>query len=350
MAELSEERIRAVDTHGMWDLLAGFPGQWSEAVEGTGDLDLDIDPSRIRNVCLAGMGGSAIGADLIRAYAYRSCPHPVQVVRHYEIPGWVDEHTLFISCSFSGDTEETLSALEGAHKRGAQMIGVTSGGEMLRKASREAFDYINIPGGMPPRAALGYSFVPLFRIFQFLGYLDEGDRELAETRRLLADQAEMYRDLEENEALSLARAIDDTLPVVYSDALLMEPVNLRWRGQFGENAKTLSYGNVLPEMNHNEIVGWERVVHLTGRLSVIMLEDKEDNARVRRRMEIVKELIEDQAASLHRLTTRGESRLARMFSLVQMADWTSFYLALINGVDPTPIAKIDLLKSRLAES
>lgn len=350
MADLNRNRIEAVDNSGMWDLLAGFPDQWADSVRRTDALKLNIDPSAIANICLAGMGGSAIGADLIRAYSYPTCPHPVQVVRHYDIPGWVDENTLFISCSFSGNTEETLSALGQARERGAQVVSVTSGGEMLRKAAREEFDCVKIPGGMPPRAALGYSFVPLFRIFQYLGFLDEGDDVLGETRRLLADQAELYKDLNDNEALALAKEIDDTLPVIYSDALLMEPVNLRWRGQFGENAKTLSYGNVLPEMNHNEIVGWERVVHLTGRLSVIMLEDREDNPRVGRRMQIVEDLVADQASAVHRLHTRGESRLTRMFSLVQLADWTSLYLALINGVDPTPIAKIDLLKSRLAES
>lgn len=350
MTELDRQRIESVDTQNMWELLSGFPGQWRESVQRTESMDLTIDASRIRNVCLAGMGGSAIGADLVRAYSYYTCPHPVQVVRHYDIPSWVDEHTLFISCSFSGNTEETLSALGQARKQGAQIIGVTSGGEMLRLANRENFDVVQIPGGMPPRAALGYSFVPLWRIFRHLGFIEEGKEALEETARLLEEQAEMYRDLDDNEALLLARDLNDTLPVIYSDVLLMEPVNLRWRGQFGENAKTLAYGNTLPEMNHNEIVGWERVVHLTGRLSVIMLEDKEDKPRVRRRMEIVKELIADQTTGVHRLTTRGNSRLARMFSLVQMGDWTSYYLALINGVDPTPIAKIDLLKSRLAES
>ncbi|MDZ7771433.1 MAG: bifunctional phosphoglucose/phosphomannose isomerase [Balneolaceae bacterium] len=350
MAEVDRKRIESVDTQNMWELLSDFPAQWRESVSRTESLDLTIDASRIRSICLAGMGGSAIGADLVRAYSYHTCPHPVQVVRHYDIPAWVDEHTLFISCSFSGNTEETLSALGQAREQGAQTIGVTSGGDLLRRASREEFDIIQIPGGMPPRAALGYSFVPLWRIFRHLDYLGEGEGALEETAHLLEEQAEMYRDLSDNEALQLAEDLNDTLPVIYSDALLMEPVNLRWRGQFGENAKTLAYGNTLPEMNHNEIVGWERVVHLTGRLSVIMLVDKEDKPRVRRRMEIVEELVADQTTGVHRLTTRGKSRLARMFSLVQMGDWTSYYLALINGVDPTPIAKIDLLKSRLAES
>lgn len=344
------EHIQTIDSQNMRELLVSFPEQWQEAMDITDELDLRVDRDRISKICFVGMGGSAIGADLIRAYSYKTCPFPVQVVRHYEIPNWVDEHTLFIACSFSGNTEETLTALAAARNSGAQTIGVTSGGELMLKAAKEGFDYIKIPGGMPPRAALGYSFVPLYRIFQHLGFLDEGDTALKETADFLSEQNELLSDPEDNEALALAEELNDTLPIFYSDATMMEPVNLRWRGQFAENAKTLSYGNTLPEMNHNEIVGWERIVHLTGRLSVVMLKDKEDNPRVKRRMEIVEELVEDQTASMHVLKTRGETRLARMFSLIQIADWTSFYLAVLNDVDPTPIAKIDLLKSKLAEA
>lgn len=349
MVELTNERIESVDELGMWHHLNGFPNQWDEAVKFTEDVELNIDRSKIRNICFAGMGGSAIGADLIKAYCYETSPYPVQVVRHYNIPSWVSEQTLFIACSYSGNTEETLSALEKAHDKGAQLIGVTSGGELLKKATSYDFDYVKIPGGLPPRAALGYSFVPLFRIFQKLELIDEGDEALSETELFLNEQGELLSDLDDNEALTLAEELNETLPVVYSDALLLEPVNLRWRGQFEENAKTLAYGNVVPEMNHNEIVGWEQIVHLTGRLSVILLHDKNDNDRVQKRMAIVKDLIADQAASIHVLDTRGESKLARMFSLIQLADWTSFYLAVLNGIDPTPVAKIDLLKSKLAE-
>lgn len=344
------EQIKSIDSQNMWELLTGFPNQWKKAMNMTEDIELTVDQERINKICFAGMGGSAIGADLIRAYSYSMCPYPIQVVRHYEIPNWVDENTLFISCSFSGNTEETLTALTAAREKGAQTIGVTSGGEMMLKAAKEEFDYIKIPGGMPPRTALGYSFVPLYRIFQYLGFLDDIDGELKETASFLTEQNELLSDPSDNEALTLAEELNDTLPIFYSDATMMEPVNLRWRGQFAENAKTLAYGNTLPEMNHNEIVGWERIVHLTGRLSVVLLIDKEDNPRVQRRMEIVEELVEDQTASLHVLKTRGQTRLTRMFSLIQLADWTSFYLAALNNVDPTPIAKIDLLKSKLAEA
>jgi len=349
MLEITDELIAEVDSDGMFDLIRNFPDFWAEAIDFTTDLTLSFDHSDIREICFAGMGGSAIGADLIRAYSYKVADLPIQVIRHYDIPEWVNEQTLFIACSYSGNTEETLKALSQAQQRGAAIIVVTSGGQLLLNASRDNLDYIKIPGGIPPRAALAYSFVPLFRIFQKMNLLDEGDDALNETHELLLDQAEIYADYENNEALELARQLQDSLPIIYSDATLMEPVNLRWRGQMEENAKTLAYGNNFPEMNHNEIVGWEQIAHLTGRLSVVILKDRDDAERVLARMNITKELIEDKSTSITVLNTFGKSRLARMFSLIQMADWTSLYLALLTGVDPSPVAPIDLLKSKLAE-
>ncbi|MFY0696522.1 MAG: bifunctional phosphoglucose/phosphomannose isomerase [Balneola sp.] len=347
--KISKELINKVDSGNMWGLMSDFPKHWKEVMKLTEDVELNIDRSRIKNICFAGMGGSAIGADLIRAYSLKSCPYPVQVNRHYEIPNYIDENTLFIACSFSGNTEETLTALNSAMAKGAQIIGVTSGGELKKQTIEHEFDYIQIPGGMPPRAALAYSFVPLFRIFQTLEYLDESDSVLDDTYNLLSDGVSKFIDIDDNDALALARELNESLPIIYSDALLMEPVNLRWRGQIEENSKMLVYGNLIPEMNHNEIVGWEHIAHLAGRLTVVMLKDRDDNPRVTKRMEIVKELVMDQALSVIEISTIGNSRLERMFSLVQLADWVSMYLALLNEIDPTPIAKIDILKSKLAE-
>jgi glucose/mannose-6-phosphate isomerase len=347
--KISKELINKVDSGNMWGLISSFPNHWNEVMKLTEDITLNVDSAKIRNICFAGMGGSAIGADLIRAYSLKSCPHPVQVNRHYEVPNYINEETLFIACSFSGNTEETLTALSSALEKGAQVIGVTSGGTLKKQAIEHEFDYIQIPGGMPPRAALAYSFVPLFRIFQTLGFLDEPNSVLDDTYNLLRDGVSKFTDVDDNDALALARELNESLPIIYSDALLMEPVNLRWRGQIEENSKMLVYGNLIPEMNHNEIVGWEHIAHLAGRLTVVMLKDQDDNPRVSKRMEIVKELVMDQALSVIEISTIGNSRLERMFSLVQLADWVSMYLALLNEIDPTPIAKIDILKSKLAE-
>ncbi len=349
MSDLSREKIAAIDRQDMHRLIEQFPMQWKKAVERTETLSLQMDPGRIQNICMAGMGSSVIGADLIRAYSYDPCPYPIQVVRHYHIPNWIDENTLFIGCSFSGSTEETLAAVSEAAQKGAQIIVITSGGELLVEASKYDFDYITFPCEMPSRTALASGFVPLFRIFQSLGWIDETEEALQETTEFLEQQGQMYDNVDESEALSLAELLVDTLPIIYSDTITMQPVNLRWRSQIEENAKTIAYGNTFPEMTHNEIVGWERITHLTGRLSVVILKDRDDNIKVNQRMQIIEDLISDQVESVNVFTTRGYSRLTRMFSLIQLGDWASFYLAMLNRVDPTPTPKIDLLKRRLSE-
>lgn len=347
--ELTKSRIADVDTQKMWDLLADFPNQWEEAVKRTEGLEINIEPGKIKTVCIAGMGGSAIAGDLIQAYTQDTAPVPVQVVKGYEVPQWVDEGTLMIASSFSGNTEETLAALRQAREKGATPVAITSGGELMLTATRDHFDYFKIPSDIRARAAVGYSFIILFRIFQKLGYLNEGEEALAETKSFLENQVELLTNFRDNEALTLAEDLVETLPVVYTNNNFMKAVGLRWCTQFEENSKTLAYQNEFPEMTHTEIVGWEQITHLTGRLSILFLMDREDGARIEKRMNITRELIEDQADSIFILKSRGNSRLTRMFSLIQLADWTSFYLAVINGIDPSPVAKIDLFKSKLAE-
>ncbi|MDZ7690410.1 MAG: bifunctional phosphoglucose/phosphomannose isomerase [Balneolaceae bacterium] len=333
----------------MWSLLVDFPNQWNQAVKITEDLEITVSLEEVENICLVGMGGSAIGTELIQAYTIDSAEVPVQVVKGYDVPKWVGEGTLIIASSFSGNTEETVMALKKARSRGARPIAITSGGELLLKATRENFDYFRIPGKIRARAALGYNFVILFRIFQQLGFLPEGEEALHETEELLHQQTQYYSHFSENEALNLARELSETLPVIYTNNNFMKAVGSRWCSQLEENSKTLAYRNEFPEMTHTEIVGWERIAHLTGRLSVMFLTDPEDGYRIQKRMEITQELIKGQADSITILKTRGKSRLAQMFSLVQLADWTSFYLAIVNNVDPSPVPKIDLFKSKLAE-
>ncbi|HKJ31767.1 MAG TPA: bifunctional phosphoglucose/phosphomannose isomerase [Balneolales bacterium] len=349
MVSFTEKIIREIDSEGMWDHLCSFPDHWNNAIKVTKTSNLNIDSDQFKNVLIAGMGGSAIGGDLIKAFAEDENQIPVYVNRHYKLPNWVDNKTLCIVSSYSGDTEETLQCFDEARSREAKIIGITSGGQLLDKVRKFGCDYVKMPERMSPRAALAYSFIPMYFIFQKAGLIEADEDQLKQTAVFLGNQVDKFSNFIENEALSLAFDIQDTLPIIYSDGGLMEPVNLRWRGQFEENAKTLAFGNLLPEMNHNEIVGWDQIAHLTGRLSVIMLSDKEDNPRVTQRMSITKDLISEQANGCYVLKTQGDNKLSRLFSLIQFADWTSIYLALINRIDPTPTPKIDLLKRKLAE-
>ena len=350
MVKLTYEKIAAIDSENMFQLKLNFPDHWEEAIKISNDLRINLDTSKVRNVLISGMGGSAISGDLIAAYTNDRLSIPVMVNRHYKLPRWVDEHTLFIGCSYSGNSDEILTSTHQALQRGAHVVVITSGGALLELAQKKDLPFGKIPGGLPPRAALPYNFVLQYQLFRNLGFINENDDPLLETLDLLRDQSQSYQNIEENEALSLAEAVRDALCIIYSDGKILAPVNARWRTQFEENAKTLCYGNVLPEMNHNEIVGWENIAHLTGRLSVIFLQDKEDDKRITKRINVTRELIQESAASVFNFSSRGDSRMARMFSLIQFGDWTSLYLALITNTDPSPVARIDLLKRKLDEA
>jgi glucose/mannose-6-phosphate isomerase len=344
---MDRSTIQAVDTMDMWGMVCSFPEQWQHALDLSAEMEFTYDRRRIRNICIMGMGGSAIAGDLIRGYAAPVSPIPVMVNRQYKLPAWVGENTLFIASSYSGSTEETLDAFDIAKESGAQIVCMTSGGRLLEKAIECDCDYIHIPTGLSPRAALAYFFVPLYKMFTGLELIKDDPSVCTSMPDFLREQVESFSDTDENEPLYLAETILDTLPVIYSNSGYLEAVNVRWRSQFAENAKILSYGNVLPEMNHSEIVGWEQMAHLTGRLSVFMLYDADDHEGIQSRMQVTRSLIQDHVVALNTIAARGPDRLSKMFYLVQFGDFLSLYYAYLNGTDPTPVTKIEMLKSRL---
>jgi glucose/mannose-6-phosphate isomerase len=296
------------------------------------------------------MGGSAIGGDLLRTLAEPTAPVPVQVVRGYALPGWVDARTLVVASSYSGGTEETLSAFEEARARGAVRVVVASGGELLVRAEGEGLHRVAIPGGLQPRAALGYSLGVLLRLGRALGLLPLPDEAFEEAAGAAARRAQAYASGEGNAARDLAEKLHGRLPVVYSGTGLLEAVNLRWRTQLNENAKVLAFGNLFPELDHNEIVGMEATPEeILGRVAVVALRDRDDHPQVRRRFAVTREIVENRVALWHEVEAEGESRLGRMLSLVQLGDWVSYWLAMAQGVDPTPVESIQRLKATLAE-
>lgn len=349
---LTPEQIARHDPSGMRSLIEGFPQQVEEAVSIGKSSAIKFPISRITNIVVSGLGGSAIGGDLLRSYLAQELAVPVSVSRHYFLPGYVNDRSLVIVSSYSGNTEETISSFKDAIKRKARVICITSGGEVKRIALRRKLPLIEIPGGYPPRAALGYSFFPMLIALSNLGFINSKKGEIRETILLLVEKAKLYGNFEsaDNPALRLAEKLHRKLPVVYSAADRFDAVNVRWRGQLSENAKTLAYGHVFPELNHNEIVGWEVLKDFMKSIHVVVLRDREDNVRVQLRMKITSELIREFADGISEARSEGKSLLARMFSLLYLGDWVSFYLAVLGGVDPTPVKKIDLLKEELAKS
>ncbi|MGA7159925.1 MAG: bifunctional phosphoglucose/phosphomannose isomerase [Bacteroidota bacterium] len=348
---MTPEDIAQYDPSGMRSLIFHFPKQVEEAVAIGEAARIKFPISKIDNIVVSGLGGSAIGGDLLRSYLAGEIAVPIAVSRNYFLPEYVGERSLVIVSSYSGNTEETISSHHDAVKRRAKVFCITSGGAVKQFAGKRKQPVIEIPGGLPPRAALGYSFFPTLIVLSKLGFFKSKKKEINETIALLKKKAGLYGDLasQENLSLRIAQTLHGKLPVIYSSVERFDTVNVRWRGQFSENAKTLAYGHVFPELNHNEIVGWEVLKDSMKKIHVVILRDAEDNPRIQLRMNITKGIIRDFAAGITEVQSEGKSVLARMFSLLYLGDWLSFYLAMLNGVDPTPVKKIDFLKNELAK-
>ncbi len=345
------EEIRRLDPKRMYDCVLGFPEQAEEAFQIGKSAKIALRSAGVTSILLTGLGGSAIGGDLLRAYLADELAVPFFVNRHYVLPDFVSTKTLVIVSSYSGNTEETIAAQKDATKRKARILCISTGGAVTDFALKHKQPCMKIPGGLQPRAALGYSFFPLLVALSRTGFIKSKDKDIKETIELLRTKSKEWGapDSSTNPALMLAVNMKGRLPIIYSSADHLDSVNLRWRGQISENAKQLAYGNVLPEMNHNELVGWNVLKDLMKRTHVIVLRDKGEHPRVSVREEITKTIIAEYTSGVSEVWSEGKSLLARMFSLIHFGDWVSYYLAILNEQDPTPVNVIDHLKNELAK-
>lgn len=337
------------DPSGMLGLVEGLPAQCREAERIARSVPLPDWPKPC-NVVVLGMGGSAIGGDLVRGLAAEQCSVPVLVNRDYSLPRYVTAGSLVIASSYSGNTEETLTGYARAKERGARIVAITAGGELARLATADGWPVLRIPGGLSPRAAIGYSFVPLLVTLERLGLLPPQEEALAETVKVLERQRErLGREVrvEQNPAKALALALVGNAPLILGSEGWKGVAAYRWKCQVNENSKVPAFWNVFPELNHNETVGWEASKEVLQRLHVVVLRDSKDNPRNARRVEVTKSIMGRSAAGVTEFWAEGESALARLFSLIYPGDFATVYLALLNGIDPTPVKAIDYLKSEL---
>ncbi|MBA7491520.1 hypothetical protein ES702_02067 [subsurface metagenome] len=342
--------LKRTDKSQMGKILINFPQQCEGAVKIGRDFPISGEYKDINKVLAIGMGGSAIGGDLLRSYLFKDLGIPLIVNRNYKIPHFVGQDTLIFASSYSGNTEETLSAYQEAHKRGAKIIGLTSGGKLKEYCQRDGNPVIIIPSGFPPRTALGYLFFPLIMILERLKLIRNKMEEIEETIKILTKLSRELGPREKgNRAKRLAQELYNKVPVVYSSSEYFEPVALRWKDQFNENSKVFAIWNLFPELNHNEIVGWEILEEITKNFIIILIRDRDDFERIKVRMDITKSIIKKKVSGINEVWSEGSSLLARIFSLIYLGDFISFYLAILNGVDPTPVKMIDLLKKELAK-
>lgn len=340
--------VEKIDRRGMKNLLDRFPQQCQEAVRIGETIEIP-SLSEPRNIVILGMGGSAIGGEILRDLFYSHLPCPIQVLRDYKLPPWVDKSTFLVAISYSGNTEETLYSLREGIRRKCSILSLSSGGELAKLSVQEGIPHISIPEGMPPRTALGYLLLPLVVILTKLQLVEKPEFE--ETIKVLENLKEHYTlSSPSSPPCLLAEEIRGKIPLIWGVEGVTGGVAHRWKTQFNENSKILAFWDIFPELNHNEVVPWggEGEVNLKN-FFVVLLRSPAEHPRIRRRIELTREMIEEKCGGIKEIWPQGKTPLSWLLSLVYMGDWTSFYLALLQGVDPTQIKPIEWLKKELSK-
>jgi glucose/mannose-6-phosphate isomerase len=344
---LDFEAIGAIDPSGILGDVLDLPEHLRDAAWRVDSAQIEA-PDRCDGLIVAGMGGSAIGGVLARAILGDQTSLPFATTRDYELPSWVTPNTLVLCASYSGSTEETLAVYEAAGVLGAPRLVVTTGGRLGDSARADGVPVIPVPGGFQPRAAVAYMVVAALEAAAMAGAGPRLRTDLdVAGEHLQALVREWGPDSPPDSlAKSLARGIHETIPVL-AGAQLTAPVAYRWKCQINENAKVPAFSHELPELDHNELVGWD-AAETVGRFSAVFLDDCDLHPRLRRRIELTRELVEPHAEFTQVVESRGATRVERAMSLVLLGDLVSLYLATLRGVDPAPVEIITSLKDSLA--
>lgn len=341
-------RVRRHDPKGMYDLAAGFPAQLDRAAAIAAAADLPSALPGIRSVVVSGLGGSAAGGDVARVLMEAGGRVPLQVNRDYLLPAWAGGSTLVYATSYSGNTEETLSAYDDARRRGCAIIAVTSGGALAERAARDGVPCVRIPGGQPPRTAMGYLLVPVLDSLGRLGLLPAPEiagAAAAVDRAIAAWRAEV--PAARNEAKQLAALLHGAVGILYGLEGWAALVANRWKGQINENAKQHVFVNTYPELDHNEILAWEGAGDQgVARWVTLHLGAGAEGPRARLRADVTSRLIAG-ATSVREVAAPAGDLLTRVLALAALGDFVSLYLAALREVDPYTIASIDTIKTEL---
>ncbi len=341
------DKIKTIDKGNMLELCEKTPTFCRDAIKRAESVRI---PYKLpKNVIVAGMGGSAIGGELLKDWLYDRASIPIEVCRDYTLPAYANENSLVVAVSYSGETEETLSAFLEAVKRRCMIATMSSGGHLQTSAKKLKTPHITIPPGLVPRAAIAYTFFPLVVLMEKIGVVRETAKEIEEALRVLQKLSEEngFRvPLESNEAKKLATGIEGTVPIVYGFRQY-SAVARRLKCQFNENSKVPSKFDVFSELNHNEVVGWEAPKSLTKAFSAIFIRDPAEPPEITQRIEVTKRIVSPKVSKTLEIQAVGKQKLARMLSAMYVGDFASIYLALLRGVDPTPTKTIARLKREM---
>lgn len=355
------ENIRVVDSGNMLKRLMETPQYCEDALQLAQKIEIpqkvnisekiSIKYKKPRHIIMTGMGGSAIGGEILQDWLREDFPISIEVCRDYDLPAYADEDTLIVSVSYSGDTEETLSTLLDAVNRRCMIVTITSGGHMLHFAEKLGLPCVTIMNGLPPRVAIPYLFFPLPIILVKMGLLTNRDEEIREAIRVLrklSEENSPETSVKNNFSKRLALDLAETIPVVYGFRHY-GAIAHRIKTQFNENTKIPSKYEVFPELNHNEVMGWEATEDITRKFSIILLRDSDEPPEIRHRIETTKRLALSRTHKVLEIPAKGEKKLAKMLSTMYIGDLVSFYLAILRKTDPTPVKTISEIKSELSK-
>lgn len=326
----------------MLDLIRNFGQQLAEALEIGLNAQLTPHHTPITNVLVSGLGGSGMGADVVIDLCADRLSVPMLVNKNYHIPAFVSPNTLFIASSYSGNTEETTQALQMALERGAKIVCITTGGAMQKIAEQHGLDLIKLPSGRPPRASLGYSFMQQFFILRHFGLIDGSfiDHTRAAIALLAAEQENI-----KIQTAQWAKTLANQLPIIYAPDGYGS-VAIRWRQQINENGKQLCWHHIIPEMNHNELVGWRTKDDV---YAPIFLNAPDVYERIKYRININKTIVSQYTNSIYELNALGNTKIERLLYLIHFGDWLSWFLAQERNFDATEVKVIDFLKAELGK-
>jgi glucose/mannose-6-phosphate isomerase len=327
----------------MKQLITDFSAQLHEALIIGQSYRFHSEQKEFSNVILTGLGGSGIGGSIVQNYVFDKMKVPFIVNKDYFLPAFMGRRSLVIISSYSGNTEETVAAMQQAIKKRATVICVTSGGKIAELAKKKKIDCILLPAGMPPRACIGYSMVQVLFILAHFGLINHDfKRNVKSSIKLLNEDEQSIQ----KKARSIAKKLSGKLPIIYA-AADYEGLAIRVRQQINENSKMLAWHGVIPEMNHNELVGWR---DKDAKKAVLILRNDDDYERVKTRININKKIIRKYTPNIIELYSKGKSYWEKIFYFIHVTDWVSVYLADLHHVNATEVKVIDYLKGQLAKS
>jgi glucose/mannose-6-phosphate isomerase len=352
MLDTDDPKIyKQIDQSDMRAQLHDLPDQCMEAWQKALAFELPEDYSDIDKIVILGMGGSAIGGDLVQSLYQSKLKVTFSVNRDYKLPAYVDSSTLVIASSYSGGTEETLSAFNDAIKTGCKKLVMTTNGKLKEMAEKIGVPIFHIEHVSQPRAALGYSFMPLIAFLYNMGLLKEKPEvdEMVRTLNSLLREMEEHIPCRANEAKQIAGGMYGKIPIIYGAGILSEVAH-RWKTQINENSKATAYYEILPELNHNSVVGYQFPAEPISNLCVVFLRCPSLHSRTLLRYKVTSELLEQNGIKYQIVDSTGDDKLSQIMGLIFLGDWVSYYLAMLYEIDPTPVKSIDYLKKKLKYS